>query len=120
MNTKVQIALIVAVFLTSAALPSHAEKASLGSTEAPSRIVRYADLNLATPEGVRALYGRIQAAAWKVCGDIVAPHNGPSAIESGKCRQTLIDVAVQQVNKPALTALHLGKRTEVTARRDRP
>lgn len=114
MNANVHTALIVTLFLTSVALstPSRAE--------APSQVVRYADLNLATPDGVSALYSRIQAAAWKVCGEIVAPHNGPTATENGKCRRTLIDVAVRQVDKPALTALHAGKKAEVTARRDQP
>jgi UrcA family protein len=122
MNAKVQTALLITVLLTSVALspPSRAGTASIGSTEAPSRVVRYGDLNLATPDGVRALYSRIQTAAWKVCGEIVAPRNGPSAIENGKCRRTLTDVAVRQLDRPALTALHFGKKTEVTARRDRP
>jgi UrcA family protein len=122
MNANVQTALIATVFLTSITLstPSRAETAIIGPTEVPSRVVRYADLNLATPEGVRALYSRIQVAAWKVCGEMIAPHNGPSAIENGKCRRTLTDVAVRQVDEPALTALHSGKKTEVTARRDRP
>src|SRR5688572_17255566 len=62
MNANVQTALIATVFFTSVTLstPSRAETTIIGPTEAPSRVVRYADLNLATPEGVRALYSRIQ------------------------------------------------------------
>jgi UrcA family protein len=123
MIANVHTALIATVFLTGVALstPSRAETASIGSPGAPSRVVRYGDLDLATPDGVRTLYGRIRVAAWKVCGEIVAARNGPSAIENGQCRRTLTDVAVRQVDKPALTALHFGKKkNEVVARRDRP
>ena len=119
---KAKTALIVTALLTSVALSttSRAETPSTGSTQAPSIVVRYADLDLATPGGVRALYRRIQTAAWRVCGELIAPHNGPSGIENGKCRRTLVDVAVKEVNRPALTALHFGTGAEVTARRDRP
>jgi hypothetical protein len=39
-------------------------------------------------------------------------------IENAKCRHTLVDDAVDEVNKPALTALHTGRSSENrTARR---
>jgi UrcA family protein len=85
---------------------------------APSSIVRYNDLDLSTAAGIHTLYGRIQNAAWRVCEQMMPDHNGPSGIESVKCRDALVDAAVAQVNRPALTALHTGKPpVELGARR---
>ena len=52
---------VLAVAGTAAAQPPAAE------TEARTTVVSYADLNLASPAGVRALNGRIQRAAAKLC-----------------------------------------------------
>jgi UrcA family protein len=83
-----------------------------------AKTVRYSDLDLSTPAGIRTLYDRIQGAAWRVCQELVPAQNGPSGIENAKCRHTLVDDAVAEVNKPALTGLHLGRSSENrTARR---
>jgi UrcA family protein len=74
------------------------------SAPVASKTVRYSDLNLSTTEGLRALYGRIQDAAVRVCWDVA-----PAAILTMKCRANLIEAAVAEVNKPALTSLHTGK-----------
>jgi UrcA family protein len=88
---------------------------------APSSIVRYGDLDLSDAAGVHTLYVRIQNAAWRVCGQIVPAHNGPSDIENVHCRQTLVDAAVAEVNTPALTALHTHKKPSYrTASRPSP
>jgi UrcA family protein len=61
---------------------------------------------------------RIQNAAWRVCGQIVPAQNAASDLENVKCRQTLVDVAVGEVNKPALAALHTGRKpSDMTASR---
>jgi UrcA family protein len=77
-----------------------------------AKTVRYSDLDLSTPAGVRTLYGRIQDAAWQVCHELVPAENGPSGIENAKCRHTLVDDAVDEMNKAALTALHTGRSPE--------
>jgi UrcA family protein len=77
---------------------------------APSSIVRYHDLDLSEPASVHTLYMRIQNAAWLVCRQVVPPNNGPSDIENLKCRRSLVDAAVAEVDRPALTALHAGKK----------
>jgi UrcA family protein len=74
------------------------------SQSEPSVVVNYADLDLSTTEGARALYQRIQHAAWRVCLLIDAT----SGIENVRCRQYLRDTAVADVNAPALTALNGG------------
>jgi UrcA family protein len=87
----------------------------------PSSIVHYEDLDLSDTAGIHKLYVRIQNAAWLVCGQIVPAHNGPSGIENVHCRQTLVDAAVAEVNRPALTALHTHKKpTDRTASRPSP
>lgn len=82
---------------------------------APSEVVRYSDLNLSTEAGIRALYRRIQVAAWHVCNEM---QSKPVGVESVRCRQSLVDDAVAKVNEPALTALNAGRPLGVlTARR---
>ncbi|HTT00443.1 MAG TPA: UrcA family protein, partial [Steroidobacteraceae bacterium] len=87
----------------------------------PSAVVSYSDLDLSTSAGIHTLYERIRIAAWQVCRQSVPVRHGPGAIEILKCRDTLTDVAVGRVNKPALTALHTGKKPrEITASRYPP
>jgi UrcA family protein len=63
--------------------------------------VRYADLNLSTPQGASALYARIQAAADQVC----RPFNRRELAfhkPLHSCVRKAIADAVAAVNKPAL------------------
>jgi UrcA family protein len=118
MNTKLNTTFSAVTLVATLAFGSPANAQSPSAATAPSSIVRYGDLDLSTSAGIRTLYGRIQDAAWRVCQQIEPPQNGPSGIENVKCRQTLVDVAVGEVNKPALTALHTGKKPSgVTASR---
>jgi UrcA family protein len=69
-----------------------------------SETVKFADLNLSSPEGVEALYGRIHAAAWRVCAQ---PAGELTAV--GRCiRKTEAD-AIGKVNVPSLTAFYQKK-----------
>ena len=70
----------------------------------PSKTVRYSVFDLSTPRGVHTLYERIQNAAWALCLDIVPP-TGPTFSEKLKCRRSVVEAAVAQVNNPALSAL---------------
>lgn len=105
-----------------AALPlicsaSLTEETSASRPSAPSRTVKYDDLNLATPAGAQALYRRIRDAAVKVCRDLSPGGNAAAGIERGKCVHVLVDVAVNEINSPLLTVLHQKQQPEVTARR---
>ena len=84
-----------------------ADPASPAKTLGPDPVtVRYEDLNLASQEGARILYGRISTAARKVCGpSFVLWYPGVSRAWQ-KCYQATVDHAVKQVNSPALTALY--------------
>ena len=68
--------------------------------------VRYGDLNLASQEGARVLYGRISTAARKVCGPSFGLWYPGVATAWKHCYQATVDHAVRQVNSPALTELY--------------
>ena len=77
-------------------------------SEPMKRTVKYADLNLASQQGVEQLYRRISGAAQHVCD------NGESRSLQAQaqvwiCTQQTIARAVAAVNQPALTALHAVK-----------
>jgi UrcA family protein len=70
--------------------------------------VSFKDLNLSSPEGATALYGRIKRAANEVCG-----HGEKFDLSQIHAVQTCIDGAVSravaQVNSPTLTSLYNEK-----------
>jgi UrcA family protein len=69
-----------------------------------SETVKFADLNLSSPAGVEALYGRIHAAAWRVCEQ---PAGELAAV--GRCIRKTEAEAIGKVNVPALTAFYQTK-----------
>jgi UrcA family protein len=104
MNTKLNTTLGAFVLLTALCL-SASGFAQNPDRSVPSEVVRYGDLDLSSVQGIRTLYVRLQNAAWRVCLQI-EPH---ASIINGQCRRTLVEAAVNDLNKPALTALHVGK-----------
>ncbi|WP_372782755.1 UrcA family protein [Phenylobacterium sp.] len=79
--------------------------------------VPYADIDLASSAGARALLERIEAAADAVCG---GEANMASAYEKAgyrACRGTAISGAVARVRSPALAALTARWPTELRAAR---
>ncbi|MGB6451042.1 MAG: UrcA family protein, partial [Steroidobacteraceae bacterium] len=97
MNTLLRVASVTTALVTAFALstPSFAAAPVQGEPGAASQIVHFTDLDLSTAAGVHTLYGRIRSAAWQVCLKIVEPASASSEIENTKCRQTLIDAAVE-------------------------
>jgi UrcA family protein len=70
--------------------------------------VRYADLNLANPQGVEQLYQRIVSAARQVC----SAADGRTLQEKAQfwsCTEQSIARAVAAADQPALAALHAIK-----------
>lgn len=70
-----------------------------------SETVKFADLNLDTPAGVQALYGRIHAAAGHVCAQ-------PSWVLAAAIRGCMTKAeseAIAKVNAPLLTAFYQSK-----------
>jgi UrcA family protein len=69
-----------------------------------SETVKFADLNVGTLAGVKALYGRIHAAAWHVCRQ-----PGGELQTARTCMRRAESDAVGKVNAPLLTAFYQKK-----------
>jgi UrcA family protein len=86
-----------------AVLPAYAD-----SSDVPRSTVKFGDLNISSPRGAAVLYGRIRAAAEKVC----SPYDR-SGLESkmrlNACIDKAILGAVTRVNNSALTAVYSAK-----------
>ncbi len=97
-------AAVIGVFFTGiAALPAVAD-----SNDAPTMLVKFADLDLSHVEGATRLYGRIRLAAEDVC----APSEGPGLaghVQKQSCIDRAISDAVAKVGNPVLTALYRQK-----------
>ena len=72
--------------------------------DARSETVKFSDLNLSSPEGVEALYGRIHAAAQRVCAQPAGDEAG-----IGRCMRKTEAEAIGKVNVPLLTAFYQKK-----------
>lgn len=84
--------------------------AAADSSEFPSVVVKFADLNLSSPEGVTALYRRIHAAARDVCKSY--DFRSAASILPGSadpCVRKAIQDAVNKVGHPALLAMYNAK-----------
>jgi UrcA family protein len=103
---KIAMASVAAICVATATMGAHADEA-----DAPTRTVRYADLNLNTPAGVSALYQRIRYAAEAVCDG--AKWRGLAEATAAKaCVDHAVSVSVHSVNNANLTKeyeAHLGK-----------
>lgn len=72
-----------------------------------SQTVKFPDLDVNTSEGVQALYGRIHAAAWRVCSTTSSdPIDQYGARE---CARKAEAKAIETVNLPQLTAFYRMK-----------
>jgi len=85
-------------------LSSHAIAADPNAP--PQRIVKFGDLNLDHPDGVKALYGRLSTAANAVChastADVI--HTGTRGLRN--CVRQAMARAVADVNNRNLTAYY--------------
>jgi UrcA family protein len=72
--------------------------------DARSETVKFVDLNLDTPAGVETLYGRIHAAAARVCQQ---PAGELAAVRG--CIKKAETEAIGKVNNPLLTAFYQKK-----------
>lgn len=69
---------------------------------AESRMVKYAGLDISTPSGAHALYGRIRAAAQVVCSYRFLLTDTDKA----RCVRDATADAVARINEPALSAVY--------------
>ena len=101
-RTTVRMAALVGYFV--AATATGIAGAASTADDVPSVVVRYADLDLATDQGVRVLYARIAHAASAVCPDVPISDLHALAL-SRACQQQAIARAVHAVNSPLLAAV---------------
>jgi UrcA family protein len=92
--------------LTASALAAFASAAGAADRlspmgDPPAMTVRYADLNLESPEGVSALYHRLTAAARLVCPSAYSPDLHTQQL-SQQCQRTAVDRAVRTIGSPML------------------
>jgi len=79
--------------------------ARAAGADASTLTVRYSDLNLSTEQGARVLYGRILAAAYRVCAaDNMLDLDAMATARV--CREEAITKAVRSVNSPLLASVH--------------
>ena len=96
--------LVAAAALAATTLAGQASAAPVAA-QAPAVHVRYNDLDLATEQGSRALYRRIQVAARQVCP--VSDIRDLAAMSQAlKCQAAAVNRAVDDVHSPQLAALH--------------
>jgi UrcA family protein len=77
--------------------------AAVPSDEVPSETVKFQDLNVASPAGVAALYGRIHRAAQHVCA-VQDSRELANVQRANACAAQAEARAVAQLNIAALTA----------------
>jgi UrcA family protein len=98
-DNRTILAYAAALWLACALAASNAQ-----ADDARSESVKFTDLNLDSQAGVEALYGRIHAAAWRVCQQ----PGGELAAVSG-CMRKAESEAIGKVNNSLLTAFYQKK-----------
>ena len=108
MNTSIRTRIYTAIScLMSTAALCTALSITAEAQTVPSKIVKFNDLDITTPDGAKVLYKRIRAAARDVCD--VSTGNDPILRTATKvCIEKAVDRAVKGVNAPMLTNLRFG------------
>jgi UrcA family protein len=100
---------LVAGAILSALAMSFATVTSAEESTTPAQVtVKFGDLDISTPQGAIALYGRIRSAAGNVCGPMYGSDNVADQLNKA-CLQKVIADAVLKVNRPALSAVYEAK-----------
>ncbi len=105
-STKPPRLIITAIF---AALALSCTAVSVAG-DVPQTVVKFGDLNLSSPNGATALYGRIKVAAYEVCGSFDTDVYGRLDLTGvNTCVHHAVRNAVAKVNQPALSAIYNAK-----------
>jgi UrcA family protein len=106
MYSNVKTARRMPLAITTAVLLACVAVSTARANEEPrSEIVKFADLNVDTPSGAQTLYGRIHAAAKRVCWD--SDPTWQRAVAA--CAREAEAKAVAKVGLPQLTAIYQMK-----------
>jgi UrcA family protein len=73
-------------------------------SNALTRAVAYGDLNLASDQGAKALYGRLRFAAEQVCASFESPDLSQQRLQQN-CVDNALESAVSKINNPLVSAL---------------
>ena len=103
METNLTRAVFAAVSLICAGFVMNSASGGSFTGEPLKHIVSYGDLNLDQPQGIAALYARVQAAAVDVCAPLESVDMSRRA-HLEPCIAAATSRAVKSVNVPALTA----------------
>jgi len=105
LSTLTTTAILGALALTCSAMCTAA-----GAGDVPQAVVKFADVNMSTQQGAAALYGRIAAAADKVCNsNAVDGRDLGAKARLSACVHHAIADAVTKVGQPQLLALYSAK-----------
>ena len=99
MNSKIAASLLLIGLSTCLAVPAQAADRS----SAASRVVKFGDLDLATPAGTRELEARIGKAAIEVCREAVRARQD---IFFDACYASVKEAGIAKVMRPVQTAVH--------------
>jgi UrcA family protein len=108
MQTKTHLTALMTILALGAAGVSQTALAQ--SDEVASMKVQYADLNLSSPAGARAMLQRIHHAATSVCGPRSTSRIDHMARFQENCVKQAVSRSVRQLNVPMVTALYTGDR----------
>jgi UrcA family protein len=119
MLKSVLIAIAGAGLASLAAAPGSARAQTDPNSESVSVRISYADLNLSSREDARKMFGRIQGAARRICGDPSSMVDLGERASAETCIDQTVSDAVRSLNVPTVTALsdsHRGAETFVASR----
>lgn len=105
MNSFILIPALALILLGLGSPPARGANGSM-SADTPAMTVRFADLDLAKPQDVAALYRRIRSAARLVCNAAGVPWDVRQVRNWTRCFNRAVEEAVLRVDRPALTALY--------------
>jgi UrcA family protein len=111
-KTRIPLAVAAAMLLTC----MWGASSAIADEQVRSETVKFHDLNVDTPDGVRALYGRIHAAAKRVCSE-----SDPALREAaGFCERKAEANAIGKLNLSQLTAYYKIKTETKTGDHKQP
>ena len=105
---------IILTMIAIAATTGMATTAQAASTTAPryaNVVVSYADLNLRSADGSKALYARLSDAASRACGSAPLTRSQQHITHYRACVERKLDRAVAKVGSRTLEALHESRMT---------
>ena len=106
---RIALALSTAMLLTGVWAASNA----FADEQVRSETVKFQDLNVNSPQGVQALYGRIHSAAKRVCSE----SDPILQLASAVCARKAEADAIEKLSLPQLTAYYKNKNGDHTQSR---